>query len=74
MENQTFTKALDINNRSYEFKLNLDPKASILTFNVKDKTDPQNSLNFFNKFSLNQDDNTQNQQINIQNFKKILNY
>jgi len=75
MENQiylrldeTFIKILDINNRSYEFKLYLEPKNSILTFSVTDKTEPSNPQNFCNNFSLNQDKS------DVTSLRKIVNF
>lgn len=70
---QSFTKALAINNRSYNIKLNIeDSKNSILTFNVIDQTDSQNPQIFSNKFSLNQDDNAQ--QLSFSKVRKIINF
>jgi len=39
---QSFKKILNINNRSYEFTLELDHKDSVLNFKVIDHTNPQN--------------------------------
>jgi len=57
---QIFNKILNINNRSYEFMLELDHKDSVLTFKVIDQTDLQNPQQFSNCFSLIQDSNSQN--------------
>jgi len=35
---QSFTEAFSIKNRSYEFKLNLEPLNSILSIDITDKT------------------------------------
>lgn len=36
----SFNKALNINNKSYDFKLHLDLITSVMKFNVIDKTNP----------------------------------
>lgn len=69
-----FCKTLNLNNRLYDLKLNLEPTNSVLTFNVSDKTNPQNPQNFSNSFSLNQDEKIQNQQICVLHLKKIVNF
>jgi len=37
-----FIKTLNINNKSYSLKLDLEPSTSILRFEVIDLTDPKN--------------------------------
>jgi len=56
----SFKKILNLNNRSYEFTLDLDHQDSVLTFKVIDQTDPQNPQQFSNCFSLIQDNNSYN--------------